>query len=250
MTAGAAADARSTSPTPFLSKTYSIVDDHSTDEIISWNKEGSSFIVWDPSQFAKTLLPKFFKHDNFSSFIRQLNTYQFRKIVPDRWEFSNENFQRGKKHLLCQISRRKSVITFTSSPDQVLPSSEEEQGTNSSSISSSGNNLELIEENERLRNENNKLSRELSEIRSLFQTIISKTSNYVNNYQLQEESSLPAMKQLDLLPVEVEGDEESVSTKLFGVRIGAKRQKRINGCGEKAEVYGCPELQLGQYSAV
>ncbi|PWZ29342.1 Heat stress transcription factor B-2b [Zea mays] len=70
----AAAGQRSV-PTPFLSKTYQLVDDPAVDDIISWNDDGSAFIVWRPAEFARDLLPKYFKHNNFSSFVRQLNTY-------------------------------------------------------------------------------------------------------------------------------------------------------------------------------
>lgn len=62
-------------PAPFLSKTYQLVDDHSTDDVVSWNEEGTAFVVWKTAEFAKDLLPQYFKHNNFSSFIRQLNTY-------------------------------------------------------------------------------------------------------------------------------------------------------------------------------
>lgn len=71
-----AADTTSRSlPTPFLTKTYQLVDDKTIDDVISWNEDGSSFVVWNPTEFAKDLLPKYFKHNNFSSFVRQLNTY-------------------------------------------------------------------------------------------------------------------------------------------------------------------------------
>jgi len=62
-------------PTPFLTKTYQIVDDPSIDDVISWNEDGSTFVVWNPTVFARDLLPRYFKHNNFSSFVRQLNTY-------------------------------------------------------------------------------------------------------------------------------------------------------------------------------
>jgi heat shock transcription factor, other eukaryote len=71
-----AMDAHKPVPAPFLTKTYQLVDDPTTDHIVSWGDDRiSTFVVWRPPEFARDILPNFFKHNNFSSFVRQLNTY-------------------------------------------------------------------------------------------------------------------------------------------------------------------------------
>lgn len=79
---------RKSSPPPFLLKTYMLVEDPVTDQVVSWNSDGTGFVVWQPAEFARDLLPTLFKHSNFSSFVRQLNTYvcqppTFRFIFPN-----------------------------------------------------------------------------------------------------------------------------------------------------------------------
>lgn len=65
---------------PFVQKLSSFLDSGNTD-LIRWSDDGRSFIVLDEDEFARTLIPELFKHNNYASFVRQLNMYGFHKTV-------------------------------------------------------------------------------------------------------------------------------------------------------------------------
>jgi len=102
----------------FLRKTYHMIDTCDP-SIATWSEDGLVFAVKDPDVFAAKIIGQFFKHNNFSSFVRQLNFYGFRKIKSDPlrisvgdadpsskyWKFRHEKFQRGRPDLLLDIRK-------------------------------------------------------------------------------------------------------------------------------------------------
>ncbi|EGG08487.1 uncharacterized protein MELLADRAFT_31947, partial [Melampsora larici-populina 98AG31] len=58
----------------FLTKLFTMVNDSETNHLIRWSEpSGDSFFVVSSERFGRELLPKYFKHSNFGSFVRQLN---------------------------------------------------------------------------------------------------------------------------------------------------------------------------------
>lgn len=99
----------------FLVKLWKLVEDEKCNNLISWSSSGQSFIIHNQTQFAKELLPLYFKHNNMASFIRQLNMYGFRKVTNidqglrsdrEEIEFFHNFFIRGQECLLEFIKRK------------------------------------------------------------------------------------------------------------------------------------------------
>ncbi|CAH2050450.1 unnamed protein product, partial [Iphiclides podalirius] len=82
----------------FLGKLWKLVTDSETNHLISWSPGGKTFVIKNQAEFARELLPLYYKHNNMASFIRQLNMYGFHKITSvENGGLSNES---GEKILL------------------------------------------------------------------------------------------------------------------------------------------------------
>lgn len=59
----------------FLLKLYQILENKEYEKIIYWGDTGKYFVVKSLSEFSEKVLPKYFKHNNFASFVRQVLIY-------------------------------------------------------------------------------------------------------------------------------------------------------------------------------
>ncbi|XP_073155729.1 heat shock factor protein HSF24-like [Henckelia pumila] len=227
-------------PAPFITKTYNLVDDPSSNDVVSWNEDGTTFVVWNTAEFSKLLLPNYFKHNNFSSFVRQLNTYGFRKIAQNKWEFANENFKQGQQELLTEIHRRKmappqpqpagmkpgNVASPACSADELGSSS-----TGSLDTQASARITDLSDENEKLRNDNQKLNLELVQTKRQCNDLI---SFLTQSMQVEPDQIDHILNLCDREPQMVaeasgggsgysNGENEDECVKLFGVLVKKKR---------------------------
>jgi len=98
----------------FIRKTYQMINS-CPEEICIWSESGNSFLVKNPKEFAGQIIPQYFNHSNFSSFVRQLNYWGFHKIKSNDliasgksliwWEFKHELFLKDRPDLLPQMKR-------------------------------------------------------------------------------------------------------------------------------------------------
>ncbi|KAJ7942442.1 Heat stress transcription factor B-3 [Quillaja saponaria] len=218
---------RKSNPPPFLLKTYMLVEDPATDDVISWNQDGTAFVVWQPAEFAQDLLPTLFKHSNFSSFVRQLNTYGFRKITTSRWEFCNDKFKKDEKDLLCEIRRRKAwankqqqLNAPNQAPTQLQESDEDQR---SSSTSSSSGYTILVDENKRLKKENGVLNSELGIMKTKCKELLDLVAICAHSKEKELEDERP---------------------KLFGVRLEVQGEREMKR--KRAEISERASILLSQ----
>lgn len=92
-------------PRSFVQRTFALLSDSNIAHIVTWSDDGKSFEVKDVSGFISSVLPKYFRHNNFTSFVRQLNAHSFHKDR-GRYCYSHPLFQRGNFSALNDMRRK------------------------------------------------------------------------------------------------------------------------------------------------
>ena len=67
----------------FPTKLYKILSKSVFEDVISWLPHGRSWRVLDQKRFETEVLPLYFRHGNFLSFMRQVNGWGFRRTYED-----------------------------------------------------------------------------------------------------------------------------------------------------------------------
>lgn len=94
----------------FLSKCFNMISTCAPN-IAGWSESGDSFFIYDVDRLCSEIIPTVFKHNKFSSFVRQLHFYGFKKVIPEHvypngWEqFRHPFFRKNEPALLVKIKK-------------------------------------------------------------------------------------------------------------------------------------------------
>ncbi|KAJ3120277.1 kinase-regulated stress-responsive transcription factor skn7 [Nowakowskiella sp. JEL0407] len=225
--------------TDFVRKLHFMLDENSElhGTSITWGKDYASLVIRDVPNFTKDILPRYFKHQNYQSFVRQLNKYGFsKKRLNDDGERSDtsliseyvhDKFQRNNYALLAQIVRKQPQKTSASKDESKC-----------AELMKQVEELQL--ENRTLKNERNEYNSKLTELKNermelkyYLQRLSDKVNEQENSLlQLQRKEELRtsfAQLQISAIPYHMNPDAKQNNT------LQALKRKMLRNSTELTE---------------
>ena len=160
----------------FLFKLNDILNDNNYKNFIHWDTNGKRVIILDVFSLCNIVLPKYYKHNNYSSFVRQFNIYGFHKSkgvenCGDAYE--SDKFHRNiTKEEISQIIEQNKKMKNTI----IIKDNQKEEDTNNDDVlkyifqkteENTQSSLMLRKEMLDLKMENNKLNYEINRLKIL-----------------------------------------------------------------------------------
>ncbi|GMM28166.1 kinase-regulated stress-responsive transcription factor [Martiniozyma asiatica (nom. inval.)] len=234
-------------PSDFANKLFLLLQDPTFFDVVCWSVNGDSFIIKDMPQFSATVLPKYFKHSNFSSFVRQLNKYDFHKVKQNdkkssAWEFQHPFFNRNHPESLENIKRKIPVKRETVNVEDRVSALEQENLQLTQQFEQQQKSIQtLLHDQMTLRTINDQLTNHLQSLNKLLTNQLGIQVPQLNPHQYSQQQRLmnrPLHSPLHVLLVE----DDQVCIQLvqkFLMKYGCTFKLAIDGISAINEVEKC-----------
>lgn len=106
---------------PFIAKLKLLLSDPKYQDAIRWSGNGDAIVIFDADTFKRVILEKtveMFKTKNFTSFVRQLNLYGFRKVPTNAKSDPNRNMKFEHPHFLQHKPQMMHLVQRTCSSNK------------------------------------------------------------------------------------------------------------------------------------
>lgn len=124
---------------PFLEKLRRMLTSSEHNSFIRWSADGKSIVIDNITTFAANVLPHYFRHNKFTSFLRQMNMYSFytTEKMDHMRRFANPNFVRDDvdNKLVSSIKRNRRPPSTTGQNSKKRKRSETTQRSPVSTLS-------------------------------------------------------------------------------------------------------------------